>query len=70
VSKWRPFSFIFNWEKQKKVGGGGDASHVVFCKKFPVEKRNARRCVVMIKQPVILSPKFGVKSLHIFMQSQ
>jgi hypothetical protein len=29
-----------------------------------------RRCVVVIQQPVLLSPKFGAKSSNIFTQSQ
>jgi hypothetical protein len=27
------------------------------------------RCVVVMQQPVLLLPKFGAKSLHIFTQS-
>jgi hypothetical protein len=34
VSKWRPFSFIFNCETEKWGGRGGD-SHVVFGQRFP-----------------------------------
>jgi hypothetical protein len=47
---------------------GGDDSHVVFGQKFPGEKGSEKRCVVMMQQPVLLSPKFRAKSLHIFMQ--
>jgi hypothetical protein len=47
------------------VGWVGDNSHVVFGKKkFPGEKVSARLCVVMMQQPVLLLPKFGVKSTH------
>jgi hypothetical protein len=28
-----------------------------------------RRCVVVMQQPVVLSPKFGKKSSHIYTQS-
>jgi hypothetical protein len=48
--------------------GGGD-SHAVFGKKFPGKKGSVRRCIVVMQQPVLLSPKFGAKSSHIFMQS-
>jgi hypothetical protein len=37
VSKWWPFNFIFNREKQKRRVGG-DESYVVFGQKFPGEK--------------------------------
>jgi hypothetical protein len=47
-------------EKQRKV---------VFGQKFPGEKGSVRQCVVMMQQPVLLSPKFEAKSSHIFMQS-
>jgi hypothetical protein len=45
--------------------GGGDDIHVVFGQEFSGEKQN----VVVVQQPVLLSPKFGVKSSHIFKQS-
>jgi hypothetical protein len=35
-------------------------------KKFPGEKGSMRWCVIMMQQPDILMPKFGVKYLHIF----
>jgi hypothetical protein len=47
---------------------GGDYSQVVFGQKFPGEKGSVRQCIAMMLQPVILSPKFGVKSSHIFTQ--
>jgi hypothetical protein len=68
VSKWRPFNFIFN-RGNRKVVQVGDDSHVVFRQKFPGEKGSVRRCIVVMQQPVVLSPKFGVKSSHIFTQS-
>jgi hypothetical protein len=48
----------------------GDDNYVIFGKKkIPGEKGSVRRCVVMMQQPVPLSPKFGAKSSHIFTQS-
>jgi hypothetical protein len=44
----------------------GDDSHVVFGQKFTGEKESVRRCVVVMQQLVLLSSKFGAKSLHIF----
>jgi hypothetical protein len=35
--------------------------------KFRSEKGRVRQCVVVMLQPVLLSPKFGAKSSHIFM---
>jgi hypothetical protein len=69
VSKWCLFSFIFNRGKRKKVGWVGDGSHVVFGKKFRDEKGSMRLCVVVMQQLVLLSPKLGAKSSHIFTQS-
>jgi hypothetical protein len=37
----------------------GDDIHAVSGKKFLGEKESARQCDVMMKQPVLLSPKFG-----------
>jgi hypothetical protein len=75
VSKWRPFSFIFNLGNTEVMGGQvrciewlGDDNHVVFAQKSPCWKENMRWCIVM-QQPDLLSPKFGAKSSHIFMQS-
>jgi hypothetical protein len=44
----------------------GDDSHFDFGQKFPGEKGSVRQCVVMMQQPVLLSPKLGAKSLHVF----
>jgi hypothetical protein len=44
----------------------GNDGHVIFCQEFLGEKGSVRRCVVVMQQPVLLSPKFGVKSSHIF----
>jgi hypothetical protein len=38
-------------------------------KKFPDDKVSVRRCVVVMQQPLLLSPKFGAKSSQIFAQS-
>jgi hypothetical protein len=42
---------------------------LLFGKKFPVENGTVRRCVVMMQQSIILSPKSGAKCWHIFKQS-
>jgi hypothetical protein len=68
VSKLKPFSFFFSWGNSN-VGWVEDDRHVIFGQKFTGEKGIVRQCVVLIKQPVILLPKFGEKSSHIFKQS-
>jgi hypothetical protein len=55
--------------KKRKVGWVGEDSCVVFGQKFPGEKGSVRRFIVVMQQQVILSPKFGAKSWHIFTQS-
>jgi hypothetical protein len=67
MSKWRPFSFIFNGETEK-IGVGGEQQSCCFGKKFHCEKGSVRQCIVVMQKPVLLSSKFGVKSSHIFMQ--
>jgi hypothetical protein len=42
----------------------GDEGHVVLGQKFACEKGSVRRCIVMIQQPVLLSPKFGAVFTH------
>jgi hypothetical protein len=37
----------------------GNYSNIIFGKKFSVEKGSVRRCVVVMQQPVPLSPKIG-----------
>jgi hypothetical protein len=69
VSKWQSVSSIGETEKIHKGPGqgsgvGGDDGHV-FGKNFPGEKQYT----VMMKQPVLLSPRFMAKSSHIFIQS-
>jgi hypothetical protein len=74
--KMAAFHIYVHSEKQKSLKGpsqesrlGGDGSHIVSGKKFPVGKGSERRCIVVMQQPVLLSPKFGSKSFHILMQS-
>jgi hypothetical protein len=47
---------------------GGNDSRVIVGQKFPSEKESVRWCVVVMQQPVLLSPKFWAKSSHIFTQ--
>jgi hypothetical protein len=54
--------------RQMSRVNGGD-SHVVFDQKFPDENESVRRCIVVMKQPGLLLPKFRAKSLNTFMQS-
>jgi hypothetical protein len=68
--KMAAFQSYLQSGKQKKVGWVRGGSDDVFGHKFPGEKESVKRCVVMVQQPVSLSPKFGTKSSHIFMQSQ
>jgi hypothetical protein len=53
--KMGAFQFYLQSGKQKSRVGG--------------EKGSVRQRVIVMQQPVLLSPKFGVKSLHIFTQS-
>jgi hypothetical protein len=46
-----------------------DDSHLVFRQKVLGEDGSVRRCVVMVKQPDLFSPKFGATSSHVFTQS-
>jgi hypothetical protein len=68
VLKWRLSVLSSIWET-KKSAVREDDSHAVFSQKFPDEKGSVRQCVVMMQQLVLLSPKFGANSLHIFTQS-
>jgi hypothetical protein len=47
----------------------GDDSHFVFRQKLLGEDGSVRRCVVMLKQPSLFSPKFGATSSHVSTQS-
>jgi hypothetical protein len=60
--------FYLQSGKQRKVGWVEDGSYVVFIQRFPGEKGSVRWFVVVNQQPVLLLPKFGAKSSHIFVQ--
>jgi hypothetical protein len=62
------FQFHIQSGKQKSRVGGGRQSRC-FSSKFPGEKGSVKECVVVMQQPVILSPKFGAKFSHTFRQS-
>jgi hypothetical protein len=62
------FHFYLQSEKQGKVGWMRKESHAVFGQKVTGEEGSVR-LVVMMQKPVLLSPKFGAKSSHIFTQS-
>jgi hypothetical protein len=59
-------SLIGETEKSRM---GGNGSHFLFGQRFRGEKGSAKLCVVMMQQPVLLLPKLGAKSSHIFTQS-
>jgi hypothetical protein len=61
------FQFYLQLGKQKSRVGGDDI--LFFVKISLVKKGNVRGCIVMMQQLVLLSPKFGVKSSHIFTHS-
>jgi hypothetical protein len=50
--------FYLQLGNQRKVGRVADDSHVVFGQKFSFEKGSVTRCIVVMQQPVLLSPKF------------
>jgi hypothetical protein len=56
VSKWRAFSFIFHWGKQKKGGWVGGNNHVVSGKKNSLVK-SVRQYFVRMQQPVLFVAK-------------
>jgi hypothetical protein len=64
--KMAAFQFYLQPRKKRKVGWVGDDRHVVFDKKVPGEKGSVRRCVVVVQEAVLMSPKLGVKSSHLF----
>jgi hypothetical protein len=45
-----------------------DDTCVIFGQKFSAEKRSVWWCVVVMQQPVLLSPNFGAKFSHFFAQ--
>jgi hypothetical protein len=50
VSKWQPFSFIFNRGNRENHGGWGTTVIVVSSKKFPGEKGSVRWYVLVMQQ--------------------
>jgi hypothetical protein len=69
VSKWRPFSFIFN-RGNRKIGSVGDDSHVVFGKNFPGEKGSVKwRVVVKVRGEVITNFHAVTKERHSSMRN-
>jgi hypothetical protein len=54
---------------KSRVGEGLQLGCFFGKKNSLVEKGSVRRCIVMMGQPILLSPKFGVKCSHIFRQS-
>jgi hypothetical protein len=62
------FQFYLPSRKQKSKVGGDD-SHIAFGKQFRGVKGSLRLCVFVLEHSVLLSPKFGARSVHIFTQS-
>jgi hypothetical protein len=58
VSKRQPSSYIFNQR----------GTTVMFLVKNYLVEKGVRQCIVTLQQPVLLSPNFGTKSSHFFMQ--
>jgi hypothetical protein len=54
------YKTIFQYSLLYCAGWVGEGSHVVFGKKFPGEKGGMRQCTVVMQQPVLSSPKFGL----------
>jgi hypothetical protein len=59
------FQCYLHSEKERKVGCVGDESRIVFGQKFPGEEGKYE---MVSCQSILLSPEFGVKRLHMFMQ--
>jgi hypothetical protein len=53
----------------KGVGWVRDDSNFLFSQKILGEDGSVIRCVVMVMQPGLFSPKFGVTSSKVFTQS-
>jgi hypothetical protein len=75
VSKRRPFSFIFNLGNKAKsqgqvwqVGRMRNNNHVVASHKLWGFQECVGGHVVMMKEPVVVAPKFQSFLLHIFFQ--
>jgi hypothetical protein len=67
--KMMAFQFYLQLGEQRRVGREGNESNFLSGQEFPGGNGSARRCVVVMKQPVFLSPKFATKSSYIFTQS-
>jgi hypothetical protein len=63
------FQFYLHLGEQRRVGRVGIESNFLSGQEFSGENGSVRRCVVVMKQPVFLSPKFAAKSSHNFTQS-
>jgi hypothetical protein len=68
VSKWRPFSLIFNQGNRENYSGWG-TTVILFLLKNSLVERSVRRWVFMTQQPVLLSSNFVTKFSHFFTQS-
>jgi hypothetical protein len=66
--KMAALKFYVQPGRYRKLGLVEDDSHIIFGQKFSGEKGSVRWCVVVMQQSVLLSPKFGAKSSHIFPQ--
>jgi hypothetical protein len=67
--KMAAFQFCLQLTKQRKSGWVRTTHMLCFLRNVYGEKGSVRWCVVVMKKPVLLSPKFGAKSLHILTQS-
>jgi hypothetical protein len=67
--KMAAFQLYLQSGKQRKVGFLGTTGILFLVKKIPGEKESVKRCVVVMQQPVLLSPKLRPKSSHIFTQA-
>jgi hypothetical protein len=59
--------FYIQWGKQRKLARINVRR--IFGEKLASEEGRVSRCVVVLQQSVLLSPKFGAKSSHISTQS-
>jgi hypothetical protein len=67
--KMAAFQFYLQSRKQRTVGWVGVTVMLLPVKNSLVKKGIVRLCTVMMQQSVLLLPKFGAKSWHVFMQS-
>jgi hypothetical protein len=68
VSKWRPFSFIFNWETEKSMKGG-ECQPCCFWSKFLVRKEVWDGALSWCNSQFSCSQSSG-RSLHRFSHSR